>query len=129
MAIQLLKLASRPMPKITTSQVNRDYFYTWTGVLSSTTFVAGTSVSLTAGDWFHGSGVGSPVSGFVTGEGKECLEINGIMQQSGLYSVTTGAIVLIAPADGLTLHKGYPITFQSYDVQSFVSTTRTFAIP
>jgi hypothetical protein len=126
-AIKLFKLASRPMPSITTSQADLNYFYTWTGVLSSTHFASGVSVTLLAANWVKGNG--SAVSAFATGAGKQELEINGVMQQSGLYSVAATKVDLISPAGGgLTLESGYPITLQSYNAATFVSTTRTFAI-
>lgn len=115
------------MPRITTSQADFGYFYTWTGVLSSTHFASGVSVSLLAANWVKGNG--SAVSAFATGAGKQDLEINGVMQQSGLYSVAATKVDLISPAGGLTLEKGYPITLQSYNAAAFVSTTKTFAIP
>jgi hypothetical protein len=127
MAIKLFKLAGRPMPKIATSQADRNYFYTWTGVLSSTTFAVSTSISLLAANWVKGNG--SAVSAFATGAAKQCLEINGVMQQSGLYTVTAGAVKLKAPTGGLTLQKNYPITLQSYNARAVLSTTKTFAIP
>lgn len=128
MAIKLFKLASRPLPKIATSQVNLEYFYTWTGNLSATTFTKDTSISLLAANWAHGSGTGSPVSAFATGAGKQDLEINGVMQQAGLYTVTGTKVTLKAPTGGLTLEKGYPITLESYNSRAVLSTTRTFAI-
>jgi hypothetical protein len=127
MAIQLFKLAGRPIPKITTSQANRDYFYTVTAVGSATHYLHSVTISILAAKWVKGNG--DTVSAFATGEGKECLEINGVMQQSGLYLVKSTAIDLLPPVDGLTLEKGYPITLQSFNARTVVSTTRTFAIP
>jgi len=128
MPLQLFKLAGKELPSITTSQVDQNYFHTWSRTASYVTFVAGTSVSLTSLSlWFNGAG--TSITGFVTGGGKECLEINGVMQQAGLYSVATDRITLIAPAGGLTLQKGYPITLQSYNAATIVSTTRTYAVP
>ena len=124
MALQLFKLASEPMPSITTSQAQFDYFHT----LSATKAIASGSVfSLKVSTWFNNAG--TVPTAFVTGQANESLSINGVLQQSGLYSVVSTAVRLTAPVGGVTLRNGYPFTLETYNANTILSTSRTFAVP
>jgi len=124
MALQLFKLAGEPMPSITTSQAKYQYFHT----LSATKVIASGSVfSLKVSTWFNNTGA-APAA-FVTGQANQSLCINGVLQQSGLYSVVSTAVRITAPASGLPWHNGYPFTLETYNANTIVSTTRTFAVP
>ena len=124
MALQLFRLASEPMPSIETSQARYEYFHT----LSATkTVVSGSVFSLKVSTWLNSAG--SAPTAFKTGQANQSLCVNGVLQQSGLYTVHSTALRITAPVGGLTFHNGYPFTLETYNSNTIVSTTRTFAIP
>lgn len=125
MPLQLFRLAGNKALPVTTSQRGRQYFHT----MSATVVIASNSVkSFLAGVWF--TSAGDAAGAFVTGSGSQALCVNGVLQQPGLYSVVSTAVRITAPntVGGLTLHQNYPVTLQTYNASSIVSTTRTFAI-
>lgn len=113
---QLFRLASESFPNIsaTTSQVAHQYFLTMTATV---VIDAASAYSLKISKWVTGSG--TTVAAFATGQGYNSLSINGVLQQSGLYAVG-GPSVVITPTAPLTLHKGYPITLQTYNANAAV---------
>lgn len=132
MALQLFRLASSPMSKIsaTTSQAAFQYFHNWSR--SYTHIVSTVVVTLHAlSTWFKGNGTTLTGTGFKTGASSNVLSINGVMQQSGLYTIAAGSITLTAPAGGLTFNYREPITLQTYNANStlVISKTKTFAVP
>ena len=113
---QLFKLASETFPSIsaTTSQVVHEYFHT----MSATVVIAAASAfSLKISTWVTGSG--TTVGAFATGQGYNSLCINGVLQQSGLYSVVASSVV-ITPTSSLTLHQGYPVTLETFNADAAV---------
>ena len=116
MAVQLFKLASEQWPSIsaTTSQTSNQYFHTFSRTHSYTN---GTSISLGVATWFKNDG--SPAAAFAVGQGAQSLCINGVLQQTSLYAITTTKVTLIAPAGGFKL-KGYPITLETYNAKASV---------
>ncbi len=113
---QLFKLASETFPSIsaTTSQVVHEYFHT----MSATVVIAAASAfSLKISTWVTGSG--TTVGAFATGQGYNSLCINGVLQQSGLYSVVASSVV-ITPTSPLTLHQGYPVTLETFNADAAV---------
>lgn len=124
MALQLFKLAHEPMPSITTSQAKHEYFHT----LSETKAIASGAVfSLKVSTWLNSAG--NVPTAFKTNQADNSLCINGVLQQAGLYTIHSTALRITAPAGGVTFHKSYPFTLESYNSKAIVSTTRTFAIP
>lgn len=118
---QLFRLASEPFPKITstatTSQAAHQYFRT----MSETVVIAAASAySLKISKWVTGSG--TTVAAFATGQGYNNLCINGVLQQTGLYTIGATSVV-ITPTSPLTLHKGYPITLQTYNAAASMAIT------
>ena len=77
----------------------------------------GVGYSLTIAKWVTGSG--TTVANFATGQGMNSLSINGVLQQSGLYTVGSTSLV-ITPTASMTLHNGYPITLQTYNAKAGV---------
>lgn len=120
MALQLFRLASEPFPTIssTTSQAANAFFRT---VSSTVDIASGSAFSLEVSTWFDGDGVSA--TAFPTAQGLNLLSVNGVLQQPGLYTITSDAVVITAPVDGITLVSGYPITLQTYnaDVEITVS--------
>lgn len=130
MALQLFKLASESFPSIsaTTSQVAHAYFRT----MSSTVPIAsGSAYSLQVSTWFDGDGTSA--SAFATGQGLNLLSINGVLQQPGLYAITSGAVVITPAAGGISLTSGYPITLQTFNANAAITVsalaTSLIAIP
>jgi hypothetical protein len=126
--LQLLRLAGEPLPSITTSNASYDYFQK---ILTYSIDVTGTTVAvsytLAMSDWVYGDG--NSVTGFKTGTAGYSMCINGVLQQSSLYSVAASGITLIAPAGGsIHIPKNAPITLQTFDANTIVSTTVTFAV-
>ena len=112
MALQLFKLASEAFPSIssTSSQTANAYFLT----MSSTVPIAsGSAYSLTLSRWTNGSGTSA--TALATGQGLNLLSINGVLQQPGLYTISSGAVVITPSAGGISLTSGYPITLQTYN--------------
>lgn len=127
--LQLLRLAGEPLPSITTSNASYEYFRTPT---TTSIHVVGTSVAvsytLELSDWVYGNG--NSVTGFQTGTAGYSLCINGVLQQSSLYSVTATNVTLIAPASvSINIPRNAPITLETFNAATIVSTTRTFAVP
>ena len=127
--LQLLRLASEPMPSITTSNASYEYFHTPS---TASINVAGTSVAvsytLDLSDWVYGNG--DSVTGFQIGTAGYSLCINGVLQQSSLYSVTSTNVTLIAPASvSINIPRNAPITLDTFNSVTIMSTTRTFAVP
>lgn len=117
MALQLFRLASEPFPSIsaTTSQLANAYFRT----MSSTVPIAsGIAYSLEVSRWFDGDGTSA--TAFATGQGLNLLSINGVLQQPGLYAITSDAVVITPAAGGFTLISGYPVTLQTYNANAAV---------
>lgn len=126
--LQLLRLAGETLPDITTSNALFEYFRKPT---TTSIDVVGTTVAVSRtlglSQWYYGNGASA--TGFKTGTAGYSLNINGVLQQSSLYSVTAGKVTLIAPASGsIHIPKNAPITLQTYNATTIVSTTRTFAV-
>jgi hypothetical protein len=126
--LQLLRLAGEPLPSITTSNANYEYFRTPT---TASIHVVGTSVAVShtlgISTWVYGNG--NSVTGFQTGTAGYSLCINGVLQQSSLYSVTSTNVTLIAPASvSINIPANAPITLETFNASTVVSTTRTFAV-
>ena len=126
--LQLLRLASEAMPSITTSNASYKYFRTPT---TASINVVGTTVAvsytLDLSDWVCGDG--SSVTGFQTGTAGYSLCVNGVLQQSSLYSVSSSNVTLIAPASvSINIPAQAPITLETFNATTIVSTTRTFAV-
>lgn len=114
---QLFKLASENFPSIsaTTSQVAHEYFHT----MSATVVIAAASAySLLISTWVTGSG--TTVAAFATGQGYNSLSINGVLQQSGLYTIGATSVV-ITPTSAMTLRQGYPVTLETYNANAAVT--------
>lgn len=108
MALQLFRLAS-VTPSVTTT--NYAYFTTATAAITLTN---GVSHTLLVSTW--NTGDGNAATAFVSSSGGYNLSINGVLQQSGLYTVNTGSSVkLVAPSDGLDISASSPITLQAVD--------------
>lgn len=126
--LQLLRLAGETLPDITTSNALFEYFHK--PITTSLDIGGGaTAASYTLGlsQWFYGSGASA--TGFKTGMPGYSMNINGVLQQSSLYSVSSDKVKLIAPANkSIHIPKNAPITLQTYKATTIVSTTRTFAI-
>lgn len=123
MALQLFKLAGRTLPAITTSQTTNQYWH----IMSATVAVAsGSTFTVAAANWTKGNG--SAATALATGAGSTDLNINGVLQQPGIYTVSSTTFTLTAPAGGITLHNAYPLTLQTYNANTVLSTTSTFAI-
>lgn len=121
MALQLFRLASEPFPSISaaTSQIANAYFRT---ISSTVEIESGSAFSLEVSTWLEGDG--TTATAFPTAQGLNLLSVNGVLQQSGLYTITSDAVVITGPENGgLTLISGYPITLQTYnaDVEVVVS--------
>jgi hypothetical protein len=126
--LQLLRLAGEKLPSITTSNALYEYFRkpTTTSIDIAGTTVA-VSYTLDLSDWVYGNG--NSVTGYNTGTAGYSLNINGVLQQSSLYSVSASKVTLIAPASGsIHIPKDAPITLQTAKATTIVSTTRTFAV-
>lgn len=126
--LQLLRLAGEGLPSITTSNATYEYFRR---PQTTSIVVAGTSVAvsytLNLATWYYGNG--NSVTGFKTGTSGYSLSINGVLQQSSLYSVSASKVTLIAPASStINIPKSAPITLQTYQANTIVSTARSFAI-
>jgi hypothetical protein len=113
---QLFKLASEQFPKIsgTTSQVAHQYFHTMSATVALSAAIA---YSIKISKWVTGSG--TTVANFATGQGLNSLSINGVLQQSGLYSVGATSVT-ITPSASMTLKKAYPITLLTYNAKAGV---------
>lgn len=102
MAINLLKLA------ISLSQADTGYFYNATGQLTVNT--AGLTILATK----FVTGSGTAAGGFLTPAVNRNyeLEVNGVKQESGLYTVHSNRIVLhvTAGANAKVILSGSPIT-------------------
>lgn len=93
----------------TVALADTSYFYSLTADL---TVSSGTSYSLTATDWIGGSG--TAVSTFATGtNGYYNLCINGVLQQTGIYTVQASRVKLVASGTDLVIPDSAPITLQS----------------
>lgn len=118
MALQLFKLASEAFPTIsaTTSQVAHAYYRTMSATVPIT---AGGDFSLEVSTWVKETG--NAATRFATGQGLSLLSINGVLQQPGLYSITSGAVVITGPAGGISLTSSYPITLQTFNVDTAIT--------
>ena len=119
MAIQLFKLASEAFPNIssTTSQAAHAYFRTVsTGGISIAT---GVNYSLEVSTWDLSNGNSATI--FATGQGSTSLCVNGILQQPGLYTVNTGAVVITPVDSAVSINSGTPITLQTYNTSVSVT--------
>ena len=119
MALQLFRLASEPFPSIsaTTSQVANAYFRT---VSSTVPLPSGIAFSLTVATWTDGDGTSA--TAFATGQGLNLLSINGVLQQPGLYTINSGAVVITPGSGGaFSLISGYPITLQTYNANAAIT--------
>lgn len=116
MALQLFKIASETFPNIsaTTSQAANAYFRTMTATV---VIAANSAYSIRVSRWVKGNG--NAATAFATGQGYNSLCINGVLQQSGLYSVGANSVV-ITPTSAMTLHNGYPITLATYNAKAAV---------
>ena len=114
---QLFKLASEQFPRIsgTSSQVMHEYFHT----MSATVVIAaGSAYSIQISKWVTGSG--TTVANFATGQGYRSLNVNGVLQQSGLYTVGATSVV-ITPTSSLTLGAAHVITLETYNANAAVT--------
>jgi hypothetical protein len=118
MALQLFRLASEAFPDISgsSSQVANAYFKT----MSTTVPIAsGSAYSLAVSTWTDGDGTSA--TAFVTGQGLNLLSINGVLQQPGLYTISSGAVVITPSTGGISLTSGYPITLQTYNAVAAIT--------
>jgi hypothetical protein len=119
MALQLFRLAS-----VTPVTTNTNYAYFRMPLSESINVAATDSYTLRRSTWYYGNG--NTVTGYVTATGYN-LCINGVLQQSGLYTVAVGSSVkLIAPAGGLSIPEGAVITLQALNTSI---TPTTVAVP
>jgi len=123
--LQLLHLAGEPLPSITTSNAIYQYFHIPT--TTSIDIASGSVYSLGISEWVYGNG--NSVTGFRTGTAGYSMNVNGVLQQSSLYSVVAGNVTLTGPVGGMSIAKNAPITLQTATATTIVSTTRTYAVP
>lgn len=118
MALQLFRLAGA-----TVSATNANYAYFFTPLTTAITIASGSTYSTSLAGWTIGDGT-APTE-FVTATGYN-LCINGVMQQSGLYTVTSNKVTLTAPVGGISVPISAPMTLQTLDTT--ISPT-TVAVP
>ena len=104
MALQLFRLAAET-PVVT----NTKYAYC-RPMSADLTLTNGASYTLDVSTWYKGDG--NAATAFVSASGYN-LCVNGVLQQSGLYTVSSGDLKLVAPATGLTISQSSPITLEA----------------
>ena len=108
MSLQLFRLAS-----VTPVATNTNYAYFRMPLSESITVAATDSYTLIKSSWYYGDG--NTVTGFATATGYN-LCINGVLQQSGLYTVNVDSSVkLVAPTGGISIPESAVITLQAID--------------
>lgn len=111
MARKLFRLAGA-----SSALADSSYFYS---LAQNLTVAAGSSYSLTATDWINGAG--AAVSTFPTStNGYYNLSINGVLQQTGIYTVQASRVKLVASTSAIIIPQSAPLTLQS---KTFTPTT------
>ncbi|MGE4352883.1 MAG: hypothetical protein AB7D36_02210 [Oscillospiraceae bacterium] len=123
MALQLFKLAGA-VPAIETTQDVHQYFYTFTD--SAYVISAGQSYTLAVANWVISDG--GTTDAFVTDAASNSLFIQGVLQQPGIYVISSASVNIVA-SSAISLDANTPITLQTYNASASMSTTTTFAIP
>lgn len=105
MALQLFRLAGT-----TPVATNTNYAYFFNPLTTPIVIASGSVYSTSLAGWTTGDGT-TPTE-FVTASGYN-LCINGVLQQSGLYTVTSDHVTLTGVTGGITVPISAPMTLQA----------------